>query len=63
MEDSAQFFQLEWSGNTKPMEALLDSFFRFISKPKFLTCDSLRIGEMYKYSDPATNTKFYCEIR
>lgn len=26
MEDSAQFFQLEWSGNTKPMEALLDSF-------------------------------------
>ncbi|CAI4907552.1 CGH_3_HP_G0015970.mRNA.1.CDS.1 [Saccharomyces cerevisiae] len=35
MEDSAQFFQLEWSGNTKPMEALLDSFFRFISNPNF----------------------------
>ena len=31
MEDSVQFFQLEWSGNVKPMDFLLENFMKFIS--------------------------------
>ncbi|CCH62026.1 hypothetical protein TBLA_0G00790 [Henningerozyma blattae CBS 6284] len=33
MEDSAQFFQLDWSGNIKPMEILIDHFIQFITNP------------------------------
>lgn len=31
MEDSAQFFQLEWAGNVKPIQSLITSFLGFIS--------------------------------
>ncbi|KAL3232840.1 Importin subunit beta-2 [Nakaseomyces bracarensis] len=33
MEDSAQFFQLEWAGNVKPIETLVESFLKFITEP------------------------------
>ncbi|EDO17951.1 hypothetical protein Kpol_1010p69 [Vanderwaltozyma polyspora DSM 70294] len=35
MEDSAQFFELEWSGNVKPMDILVETFLKFISEDKY----------------------------
>ncbi|CCE61506.1 hypothetical protein TPHA_0A04320 [Tetrapisispora phaffii CBS 4417] len=35
MEDSAQFFQLEWAGNVRPMEFLVENIMKFISGPQF----------------------------
>lgn len=33
MEDSAQFFQLKWSGDIRPIDLLIDTFLKFISSP------------------------------
>ncbi|QLL34422.1 hypothetical protein HG536_0G02840 [Torulaspora globosa] len=37
MEDSAQFFQLKWSGDIKPIELLIDTFLNFASDPSSKT--------------------------
>lgn len=33
MEDNAQFFQLKWSGDVKPMEMLLNTFLKLMGEP------------------------------
>lgn len=35
MEDSAQFLQLIWAGNVKPLDRSLDSLFKFIASPDY----------------------------